>query len=64
MRKQPFHLKCNLCKETHVIYAYIEDVELWESGIHIQHAMPYLTADERELLISRTCGSCFDKMFT
>ena len=25
--------------------------------------MPYLNAGEREILISKTCDECFDKMF-
>jgi hypothetical protein len=29
----------------------------------IQDAMPYLEADLRELFLSKTCGSCFDKLF-
>ena len=41
-----------------------EDMVDWLSGKgFIQDSLPYLTMDERELLISRTCGNCFDKMF-
>ncbi len=40
-----------------------EDYKAWENGKVIQDAMPYLTPGEREVLISGTCGSCFDKMF-
>jgi hypothetical protein len=36
---------------------------LWNRGEHIQRAMPDLTAEQRELLISATCGKCWDKMF-
>ena len=39
------------------------DMQAWEDGKFIQDAMPYLTAGERELLISATCGDCFDKFF-
>lgn len=36
----------------------------WMSGsVNIQRAMPRVPAAERELLISGTCGSCFDEMF-
>jgi hypothetical protein len=31
--------------------------------MYAQDAFPHLTADERELLISGTCGSCFNAMF-
>lgn len=35
----------------------------WTSGQTIQRAIPSLSADERELLISGTCGNCFDALF-
>jgi hypothetical protein len=35
----------------------------WCEGKLIQKAMPELTKDERELLISGTCGPCFDRLF-
>ena len=41
----------------------LHDMGRWQNGSLIQDAMPYLSADERELLISGTCGTCFDKMF-
>tara|TARA_Y100000310_G_C20387451_1_gene671140 strand:+ start:362 stop:508 length:147 start_codon:yes stop_codon:yes gene_type:complete len=40
-----------------------KDFISWNNGSYIQNAMPYLSADERELLISGTCGPCFDVMF-
>jgi hypothetical protein len=39
------------------------DLQAWKNGEYIQNAMPYLNVDERELLISGTCGPCFDNMF-
>jgi hypothetical protein len=41
-----------------------KDMLDWLAGKDfIQDLMPYLSAAERELLISKTCGSCFDKLF-
>jgi len=40
-----------------------EQIANWRNGALIQRAMPNLTADERELLISGYCGTCFDKLF-
>jgi len=40
-----------------------QDVADWREGKYIQNAMPYLSADEREILVSGICGDCFDKMF-
>ena len=60
---------CNLCKGQTEMMVNINDYAAWEDdrgkpeGLLIQDAMPYLTADEREVLISGTCGNCFDKMF-
>lgn len=55
--------KCNSCGETKTLLVCITDFADWQLGKYIQDAMPYLSADERELLISKTCGTCFDKMF-
>ena len=55
--------QCRICKDTHVLMVRRHDVDRWQNGTLIQDAMPYLSADERELLISGTCGACFDKMF-
>ena len=41
----------------------IDDYTSWENGALIQTAMPYLSADEREVLISGMCGPCFDNLF-
>ena len=54
---------CQVCKNQVEMQVHVEDVTAWENGELIQNAMPYLSADEREVLISGTCGPCFDKMF-
>ena len=54
--------QCVSCKDTHVLMVNKNDLKRWESGARIQDAMPYLTPDERELLISGICGKCFDRM--
>ena len=54
---------CRTCGEEHSMMACITDYADWQFGKYIQDAMPYLSAGERELLISGTCGPCFDKMF-
>ena len=54
---------CIRCKERQHITTKTEDLDSWENGELIQNAMPYLTADEREVLISGVCGTCFDNMF-
>ena len=40
------------------------DIIKWRTlGVHLQNAFPYLSASERELIKSGTCGKCWDKMF-
>ncbi len=58
-----FGATCLKCGDTSTITAAPEDVINWQNGQLIQDAMPYLDAGERELLISKTCGRCFDEMF-
>ena len=54
---------CRMCKDQVEMKVYAEDVAAWENGELIQDAMPYLTDGEREVLISGTCDSCWEKMF-
>ena len=54
---------CRQCKDQVEMQVYAEDVAAWENGELIQNALPYLSAGEREVLISGTCDSCWDKMF-
>jgi len=35
----------------------------WRNGVKIQHIFPEMTTDTRELIVSGTCGTCFDKLF-
>ena len=54
---------CLQCGTTVHISVLQPDFEKWQGGELIQNAMPYLSPDEREILISGTCGPCFDRMF-
>ena len=60
-----FHITtiCPFCGESHVVEVVAEDYADWKNGKLIQDAMPYLTADEREMLISGICPTCWDNMF-
>ena len=63
MRDDAFFAVCDRCDEQFILRVNLDDVERWENGELIQNALPYLSADERELMISGRCGECFDKMF-
>jgi hypothetical protein len=53
---------CRICGETSVLYATNGQWSAWKQGKFAQDAFPHMTADQRELLISNTCGKCFDDM--
>lgn len=55
---------CRICKNTYLIKVERADYEKFEAGEgHVQDIFPYLSAADRELLISQTCGTCWDKLF-
>lgn len=61
--REPFDVQCRQCHMIRTVQISREDFSQWQDGVLIQNAMPYLTPGERELLISRICEPCFDKMF-
>lgn len=54
---------CRQCGEEKQIEVDAAAVARWQAGQHIQVAMPEVSADDRELLISSFCGKCFDELF-
>lgn len=54
---------CFSCREPQMIEVFQKDLEAWQKGKTIQQAIPYVSADKRELLISGVCGKCFNEMF-
>jgi hypothetical protein len=54
---------CKWCEKCYELNVSTKRFALWKKGELIQDVMPELSADERELLISGTCGECWDKMF-
>lgn len=57
------HITCVVCKQPHKIKVDNKDMAKYQNGAKVQEAFPYLSADDRELIISKTCGRCFDEMF-
>ena len=57
-------LTCEYCKARYTILVNKNDMMLWltDQG-YIQDLMPYLSAVEREMIISGTCGKCWAKLF-
>lgn len=63
LAKESYNVRCVHCNQTFTIQAYARDVQSWCDGALIQNAMPYLSAPERELLISGTCDDCWKAIF-
>jgi hypothetical protein len=63
MTQEKVARQCVKCKNVHILLVNSEDLQQWKDGELIQDAMPYLSADEREILISNICGLCFEQMF-
>ena len=55
--------QCPFCGEAHVVLVNEIDYLDWKDGKLAQNAFPYLSADEREMLISGICPDCWAGMF-
>lgn len=54
---------CVDCKRTKTFTVSKAGYDCWVKGDLIQRAMPEVPDADREILISQTCGDCFDKLF-
>lgn len=55
---------CPICGKATFISVKMEDYINWtENDYLIQDAFPYLSAEERECLITGICPTCWEKMF-
>ena len=55
--------KCPFCGHANFVEVNKNDYLDWQDGELAQNAFPYLSADEREMLISGICNQCWDEMF-
>ena len=66
-RNIDIQIRCVCCGKTHTIFVNNEDWEEYYNSEHrryIQDIFPYLTAGERELLISGVCSNCWEGIFS
>ena len=64
MRDSKLTAGCFKCKRVVELNVNGADIErVYRHGAHVQDAMPYLTAGEREILISGLCERCFNEIF-
>ena len=54
---------CPFCGRENSINVCEEDYSAWQNGALVQDAFPYLLADEREMLISGICPTCWNDTF-
>ena len=54
---------CPFCGHANEVEVNEIDYLDWQDGMLVQNAFPYLSANEREMLISGICPTCLEKMF-
>lgn len=54
---------CVICGKVYVLDLDKEKLDRWHGGELIQNVFPELSEDDRELLITHTCGPCFDTVW-
>ena len=62
-KKRKVRVDCRICSNEFTLQVNQNDLEDWQEGKYIQDAMPYLSAGERELMISNICEECFTNLF-
>ena len=53
---------CLICHKHWQLEVPTSSYQNWLDGMLIQQALYMLTPDQRELLISKICGTCFDQI--
>ena len=56
-------VRCPICGEYHSVFVERMDFYAWAKGKSPQLAFPYLSDEEREIVISGICQSCWQKEF-
>jgi len=54
---------CPKCKKVSYIEVKSKDILWWKNGAMVQTAFSYLSADQREMLLSGLCTECWNKLF-
>lgn len=54
---------CSRCRREAQLEVSDAGYQAWVNGTLIQNALPELSEDDREILISGICGPCFDDMW-
>lgn len=58
------YITCPMCGKQYVVRVHYPSLMRWVEGkAHIQDALPLLSGDDLEALISGTCADCWERMF-
>ena len=60
--KERLEIECRHCNEWHEFDVNESDLEAWKLGKKIQDAFPYISAAQRELMLSGLCEECWEKL--
>ena len=63
MRDIRLEITCPFCGKSHFVEVAESDYNAWQNGALAQNAFPYLSATEREQLISHSCPQCQADIF-
>jgi len=55
---------CRLCEKSQIVTVPREGYLRFQKGTAIQYAMPEIPADQRELLVSGVCPTCWKELET
>ena len=53
---------CPYCQEPQSVVVSADGLRRWREGELIQRALPELSADERELLLTGICAECWEQV--
>lgn len=56
-------VSCRECNKSFSLCVPQKNWDAWIGGELIQNAMPFLSGGQRELLLTRTCGECWESLF-
>ena len=63
MKNVTIEVECKCCKHPHRVIVDMTAYRRWMNGELIQKAMPDVSPENRELLISGICNECFNEIF-
>lgn len=57
------HTKCPFCHSLHVVMTPEAGFDRFIAGEHVQNALPGLSSNDRELLLSGVCPKCWGELY-